>query len=64
MPDTQLVIKSKKMKGDDGYRTFSIRVNEELVVQIDQIAAQTGRSRNELIGMFLKFAVENCQIEE
>lgn len=64
MSDARLVIKAKKMKGDDGYKTFSIRINEELVAQIDGIAAQTGRSRNELIGIFLKFAVENCQIVE
>lgn len=64
MSDAQLVIKAKKMKGDDGYKTFSIRANEELVAQIDEISARTGRSRNELIGIFLKFAVENCQIIE
>lgn len=64
MSDARLVIKAKKMKGDDGYKTFSIRINEELVAQIDEISAQTGRSRNELIGIFLKFAVENCQIVE
>lgn len=64
MSDAQLIIKSKKMKGDDGYKTFSIRVNEETVAQIDQISAQTGRSRNELIGIFLKFAVDNCKIVE
>ena len=31
---------------------------------IDAIASETGRSRNELIGKFLEFAISHCQIEE
>lgn len=64
MDDEKLVIHPKRPKGEDGYKTFSIRIREELVEQIDTISAQTGHSRNELIGMFLKFAVDRCTIEE
>ena len=63
MSNDKLVIKPKHVKGDDGYRTFSIRVKEDLVVRIDEISAQTGRSRNELIGLFLEFASERCTID-
>ena len=49
--DDKLIIKSKKYRGNDGYKTFSIRVKEELVENIDTISARTGHSRNELIGI-------------
>ena len=64
MGNKNLIIKPKRPKGEDGYKVFSVRIKEELVSKIDQIAQQTGRSRNELIGLFLEFAVENCKIEE
>lgn len=62
--DDKLIIKPKKFKGQDGYKTFSIRVKEELVEEIDLISVKTGRSRNELIGIFLEYAIKHCKIEE
>ncbi len=62
--NNQLIIKSKKFKGNDGYKTFSIRVKEELVDSIEDISARTGRSRNELIGIFLEYAVNHCKVED
>lgn len=62
--DNNLIIRPKKCKGNDGYKTFSIRIKEELVENIDSISTQTGHSRNELIGMFLEYAVNHCKIEE
>ncbi len=62
--DDKLIIKPKKFKGQDGYKTFSIRVKEELVEDIDLISVKTGRSRNELIGIFLEYAIKHCKIEE
>ena len=59
-----LIIKPKRAKGDDGYRTFSIRIKEEIVSKLDNISTQTGHSRNELIGVFLEYTIENCRIEE
>ena len=65
MKENKLIIKkSPSKKGEDGYKIFSIRIKEELASQIDAIASETGRSRNELIGKFLEFAISNCQIEE
>ncbi len=52
-----------KRRGDDGYRVFSVRVREDVVEKIDTIAKDTGRSRNEIIGMLLEFAVDRCSIE-
>jgi predicted DNA-binding protein len=62
MPDDKLMITPKMPRGDDGYKTFSIRVKDELVIKIDEISAKTGRSRNALIGTFLEYALRNCEI--
>lgn len=64
MKNDNLVIKPKKPKGDDGYKVFSIRIKEEIVAQIDDISLKTGHSRNELIGIFLAYALDKCVIEE
>lgn len=59
----KLVI-SKKLKGDDGYKVFSIRIKDETVAQLDEISQITGRSRNELINTLIDFGIENCEISE
>lgn len=64
MSDDILVIKPQKLRGNDGYKTFSIRIKEETVNKIDSISNQTGHSRNKLIGIFLEFATEHCKVEK
>ncbi len=60
----KLLINIKHPKGEDGYKTFSVRLKNDMVEQLDQMSFNTGRSRNELIGMMLRFALDNCKIEE
>lgn len=60
----KIIVKPKRPKGEDGYKTFSVRIKETTVQSLDDIAAKTGRSRNELIGTFLAFAIEHCEITE
>lgn len=64
MSNDKLVVKPKRPKGEDGYKIFSVRVKENIIDKIDEISASTGRSRNELIGLFLEFAVDRCEIEQ
>ena len=64
MEKDDLIVKPKRPKGEDGYKVFSIRIKEETVTKIDASSEQTGRSRNELIGMFLDYAVERCKVEK
>ncbi len=64
MDNEKLIITPKRPKGDDGYKTFSIRIKEETVAKIEDISSQTGRSRNELIGLFLDYAVDRCEIKK
>ena len=62
-PKQKLVI-TKKLKGEDGHKIFSIRIKEDTVARLDAIANQTNRSRNDLINMLLDFAMEHCEIDE
>lgn len=63
MKNDKLVIRQKKLKGEDDYKTFSIRIKQDLLNEIDSIADKSGRSRNELISILLKYACERCEIE-
>lgn len=56
------LVLSKKLKGEDGYRTFSVRVRDETVAKLDELSEKTGRSRNELIGILLEYAIKNCEV--
>ena len=58
---TKLVI-TKKKRGEDGHKTLSIRVREDIIDRLDDLADQTGRSRNELIGLLLNFALNNSEV--
>ncbi len=60
--DEKLVIKKKKLKGDDGYKTFSVRIKDETVNNLNKLSESTNRSRNELINILLDFAINNCEI--
>ena len=64
MKNDGLIVKPKRPKGEDGYKVFSVRIKEDTVAKIDAISMQTGRSRNELIGMFLDYAAERCKVEK
>lgn len=64
MKEKPLIIVQKYPKGEDGFRTFSIRIKKELVDQLDIISAQTDHSRNELISIFIEFALKNCEIKK
>ena len=63
MENENLVIRPKRPKGEDGYKVFSIRIKEDIVAKVDEISAQTGHSRNELIGTFIEYALERCVID-
>ena len=64
MDTDKLIITPKRPKGEDGYKVFSIRIKEETVNRLDAISAKTGRSRNEIIGLFLEYAADRCKVEE
>ncbi len=59
----KLIIKKKSLKGEDGYKTFSIRIKDNIVDSLNILAEQTNRSRNELINILLDYAINNCQVK-
>ncbi len=59
----KLIINKKSIKGEDGYKTFSIRIKEETVENLDKLSKETNRSRNELINILLDFAIENSEVK-
>lgn len=59
----KLIIQKKGLKGEDGYKTFSIRIKDETVTRLDDLSKQTNRSRNELINLLLDYAIDNCEVQ-
>ena len=62
---TKFVVKSKDLdKKDDKYIIMSLRIERELQEAYDDLAAKSGRSRNELMCMALRYALENLEFIE
>ena len=59
----KLIINKKNLKGEDGYKTFSIRVKDEIVFKLNELSQETNRSRNELINILLEYAMNNCKVK-
>lgn len=59
----KLIINKKSLKGEDGYKTFSIRIKEETVSRLDTLSIETNRSRNELINILIDYAIDNCEVK-
>ena len=52
-----------KRKGEDGNKIISVRISEDTLSKLDQIASETNYSRNALINLILAYGVENIEIE-
>lgn len=46
---------------NDGTVTVTIRIPKALNLSLEALAAESNRSRNELINMALRYALENAQ---
>lgn len=60
--EDKLQIRRKNLKGEDGYKTFSIRIREETFTRLNELSEETNRSRNELVGILLDYAMNNCEV--
>ena len=58
------ITKKAPRRGDDGYKIVSVRMKEEMLERLDRLAAQTNRSRNQLINLLLDSAMEIVKVEE
>lgn len=52
-----------KRKYDDGNRVISIRIREEILTELDDLASKSNRSRNEIVNMILEYGIKNIEIE-
>ena len=49
-------------KRNNKYGTISIRVDVRIIGQLDKIAKETNRSRNDIINIMLEYGLENYEI--
>lgn len=52
------------MRGEDSYKIFSVRIRNETATALEELSIKSNRSRNELIGMILEYAVNHTDITE
>ena len=61
----EIKIKKKyNRKEHDIYKIVSVRMKEEMIGQLDELSAQTNRSRNELINILLESAIRIVKVED
>ena len=59
MKNEPLIIKKR---GEDGNRIITVRIREDTLEELDRLAAESNRSRNELINIILAHGVKNIEI--
>jgi predicted transcriptional regulator len=62
MPDKKFIVTPKLENREERTVTMTIRLERALQNRLDELANQTNRSRNELIGMALEFAIDNIEV--
>lgn len=56
--------KKSARRGDDGHKVVSVRMSDELIERLDDLAKNANRSRNEIINLLLESAVNIVKIED
>lgn len=58
------ITKKTARRGEDGHKVVSVRMKDETIAKLDDLSAQTNRSRNELINILLEAALDNAVVLE
>ena len=58
------ITKKVMRKGEDGHKVVSVRMRDTTIARLDNLAAQTNRSRNELINLLLEAALDDVTVTE
>ena len=58
------ITKKTVRRGEDGHKVVSVRMKDETIAKLDDLSAQTNRSRNELINILLEAALDNAVVLE
>ena len=62
MADKKLIIRPHKYGGETA--VISLRLAKEMLAVIDQVAADTGRTRNEILVKSIEYALDNMEIDD
>ena len=62
MYEKKLVIKPQKYSGET--TVLSLRITKSMLADIDKAAEATGKNRNELLTLFIEFALKNLEIDD
>lgn len=62
MQNKKLIIQTHRYGGET--TVISLRLSKEMLQAIDNVAAETGRTRNEILVMSLEYALDNLEIEK
>lgn len=62
MAEKKLIIKPHRYGGETA--VISLRLPKEMLTVIDQVATDTGRTRNEILMLSMEFALENMEIND
>ncbi len=60
--EKKLIIKPRRYQGET--TVISVRLPKKMLSVVDQIANETGRTRNEILIMSMEYALENMEINE
>lgn len=58
------ITKKNAKRGDDGYKIVSVRMRDETIARLEDLATETNRSRNEIINILIEAAIDIVKIEE
>ncbi len=58
------ITKKNAKRGDDGHKIVSVRMKEETIERLDEIAGKTNRSRNEVINILLEASLLVVKIDD
>ena len=53
-----------KKRGEDGSKIITVRIKEDILADLDRLAAECNYSRNELINIMLRHGVDNVIVEK
>ena len=60
----KLIIEKKALRGEDGHKSFTIRITDETAEELNKLSRESNRTRHELIGILLEYAIKHCEIGE
>lgn len=60
--EKKLVIHPQKYRGDT--TVTSMRMPRDMLADVDRVAEETGRTRNEILMMSVEFALEHMEVKK